>query len=256
MKKQIYKILKDLSDGKTDVEDALYLLTKLPYEDLGWAKIDYHRSIRKGIPEAIYGEGKGAEQIVKIAQHMCESGHPILVTRVCPQKASEVLKKAPFLEYNSDARLLHSPIPPPDHADKKVITVPVITAGTSDIPVAEEAAITLELNGIRAKRIFDCGVAGIHRLFDHMDIIQKAPVIIVVAGMDGVLPGLIAGIAPCPVIGVPTSIGYGANFKGVAPLLTMLNTCSQGLCVVNIDNGFGAACVAALICSRIKEFNP
>lgn len=235
------------------MDEVIRCLKDLPYEDLGWAKIDHHRGLRKGVPEAVFGEGKDAGAIAEIARRMHEMGAPVIVTRVSPDKAMAVKREAGFLSYNPVARLLYCSAPHhKDRAGDDRVIVPVFTAGTSDLPVAEEASTTLEVYGVGVKRVYDCGVAGIHRLFRHMETIREAPVIIAVAGMDGVLPGVVASIAPCPVIGVPTSIGYGANLHGIAPLLTMLNTCSQGLTVVNIDNGFGAACAAFLMVKKMR----
>ncbi len=250
MKDYIHRLLEEFKQGRLGIGEVTSKLLSIPYEDLEWARIDHHRSLRKGISEAIYGENKTPNQIASIAKRMHDMGQAVLVTRVDEGKAGQVLELAPFLQYNPVARVLHTQYERTTEDSSQVI-VPIFTAGTSDIPVAEEAAITLEVNGVSVERRYDCGVAGIHRLADQFQAIQEAPVIIAVAGMDGVLPGVIAGMASCPVIGVPTSVGYGAHFNGISPLLTMLNSCSQGLTVVNVDNGFGAACAALLMVKKV-----
>lgn len=254
--KELYNLLSSLYNRDISVDRALKRLKSLPYEDIGVSKIDFHRGIRKGIIEAVFGEGKSSEEIVKIATKMNETGQPILVTRITEEKAQNVLKNVPSLHYNPLAMALHTPIEDlkghnTSGEEDIRLKVPVFTGGTSDINIAEEAVITLKIHGIEPIRVYDCGIAGLHRLLDNIDIILDAPVIIAIAGMDGALPCLIAGIAPCPVIAVPASIGYGTSFNGITPLLTMLNCCAQGISVVNINNGFGAACSAILICNSI-----
>ena len=252
MKNYIQRLLEEFRKGRLGTEEVISKLLSIPYENLEWARIDHHRSLRTGIAEAIFGEKKTPEQIASIATKMHDMGQRVLVTRVGPEKAELVAEHAPFLQYSPVARMLYTEFHRPTE-DSSQVAVPLFTAGTSDISVAEEAAITLEVNGVRVKRRYDCGVAGLHRLADQFHVIQDAPVIIAVAGMDGVLPGVIAGMASCPVIGVPTSVGYGVHLNGIAPLLTMLNSCSQGLTVVNIDNGFGAACAALLMVKKFIE---
>ena len=221
-------------------------MRQLPYRELPFAKVDLHRAIRRRFPEVIYGRGKTPAQIAAIALALQEAGCRVLVTKVSPAAAREVLRLRPHLRYFPEAGILSDPIPAARRRRGRA-GVLVVTAGTSDLPVAEEAALTLEALGIRVDRLWDVGVAGLHRLLKHLPRIQKARVIIVAAGMDGVLPSVISGLTDCPIVAVPTSVGYGASFRGVAPLLTMLNSCSPGVAVVNIDNGFGAGYLAALI---------
>ena len=216
----------------------------LPYEDLGFARVDHQRYLRRGFPEVIYCPGKSVEQIVAIVERLVASGGTVLATRAEPAVFDAVKAVQPRAEYHDKAKALvirseNEPVP--------VGYVAVVSAGTADQSVAEEAALTAELIGSRVERLYDVGVAGIHRLFDNWDILSKARVIIVVAGMEGALASVVGGLAVCPVIAVPTSVGYGAHFGGLAPLLTMLNSCASGVAVVNIDNGYGAGYIAALI---------
>lgn len=222
---------------------------QLPYRDLRFAKVDLHRSLRRGFPEVIYGRGKTPRQIASIAQALREAGAQVLVTKVSPAAAKEVRKRLPQLRYFPEAGILSDAVSSPRRGRGRA-GVLVLSAGTSDFRVAEEAAVALEALGFKAERLFDVGVAGLHRLLKHLPKIQKASVIVVAAGMDGVLPSVVSGLTHCPVIAVPTSVGYGASFRGVAPLLTMLNSCSPGVAVVNIDNGFGAGYLAALIARK------
>lgn len=222
------------------------------YEDIGFAKIDHHRIHRKGFPEVIYCQGKTPEQISNIAFRISKNGHDVLATRA-DKKAFEAVKKVlPKAKYYEEARI----ITVKRKIDKRYSIfdnkIAIITAGTSDIPVAEEAAITSEFLGNGVKRIYDVGVAGIHRLTKNLDLIRKAKVLIVVAGMEGALPSVIGGLVDIPIVAVPTSVGYGANFKGLSALLAMLNSCAPGIAVVNIDNGFGAAVFANAILRKIK----
>ena len=244
MNTELKNILSRVADGSLSVSDAELLIKKEPFTDLGYAKVDMHRRFRQGAAEVIYGAGKTAEQIVAIAKKMRENGQKtILITRLDAEKAEAVKASLP-LDYRADSRLgVIGGLPEPD--GHGVVTV--ITAGTSDIPVAEEAAVTAEVFGNRVKRIYDAGVAGLHRLLANMDDIMSASVIIVIAGMEGALASVVGGLADCPVIAVPTSVGYGASFGGLAALLAMLNSCAGGVSVVNIDNGFGAAYQASLI---------
>ncbi|HET7187198.1 MAG TPA: nickel pincer cofactor biosynthesis protein LarB, partial [Gemmatimonadaceae bacterium] len=214
-------------------------------ESLGFATIDHHRALRQGFPEVVYGGGKTPDQIVAIASRIAERGDGVLVTRVPPDAVQPLIGAIPGIEHNSLAAtaFLRPPIPPTPAAS----SVLVVTAGTSDLPVAEEAAVTADAMGCRADRLTDVGVAGIHRLLSRRETLEGAGVIIVVAGMDGALASVVGGLVRVPVIAVPTSIGYGAAFSGLAPLLTMLNSCAAGVTVVNIDNGFGAAVAAARI---------
>ena len=244
---QLKKILLKLKSGKISPSEAVELLRSLPYKNLGFAKVDHHRQLRKGFPEVIYCPGKTVEQIKKIA--LLQKN--VLATRADEKIYKEIKKVLPQAKYFPAARIVsieRTKRSGPTTAKKKAILV--ITAGTADIPVAEEAAVTAEFLGNRVKRIYDVGVAGLHRLLDRTKEIMTSPVIIVVAGMDGALPSVIAGLASAPVIAVPTSVGYGASFKGLSALLTMLNSCATGVGVVNIDNGFGAACLADAIMRR------
>jgi len=237
-------LLKKVRSGDLSLQDAVKQLSVLPYEDMMHAKLDHHRSLRTGFPEVIFGPGKTTEQMVNIAVRMAAHSDRVLITRVDADAFRALKKKLPDAVYNADARAIII-----DRTLKKAGKpgITIVTGGTADIPVAEEAAVTAELMGNRVERIFDVGVAGIHRLFDHLEQIRSAKVIIAVAGMDGVLPAVLGGLVTCPVIAVPTSVGYGANFKGVAPLLTMLNSCAPGVAVVNIDGGFNAGYLAGLI---------
>lgn len=238
------KILEDLSEGRISVDDAMLELRLEPFEDLGFAKVDLHRGIRQGVPEVIYGAGKTPDQIISIARVMMDRGvGTIMVTRIDGEKASEV-GSVLDMEYDSVSRIGIIGGRPEDEPVGKIT---VITAGTSDIPVAEEAAVTAEVLGNRVVRIYDAGVAGIHRLLSHSEDIMTSRVIVAVAGMEGALASVVGGMADCPVIAVPTSVGYGASFGGLSALLTMLNSCASGIGVVNIDNGFGAGYLASMI---------
>lgn len=239
------KILSQVSSHEVGVEDALNQLKNLPYEDIGYANIDQHRNLRTGQAEVIFGQGKTPAQIAGIVEHMKKNNSRILVTRADREDYEEVLRTAPGAVYHELARIITIGEKPEPENTRGPIAV--VTAGTSDIPVAEEAALTAEYFGNRVDRVFDVGVAGIHRLFDKMDRIQKADVVIVIAGMEGALASVVGGLVSVPVIAVPTSVGYGASFGGLAALLSMLNSCANGIGVVNIDNGYGAACLASKI---------
>ncbi len=240
----IKKVLDRVASGETSPEEALRILKNEPFDDIGYAKVDLHRQIRQGSSEVIYGEGKTAEQIIGIISSMKEHGQRrVLITRLDAVKADEV-SKVHDLTYNDAAKLAYTgELPKPDGIGKIVIA----TGGTSDIPVAEEAALTAEVLGNDVNRLYDVGVAGIHRLFAHKELIMDATVIIAVAGMEGALASVVGGLADCPVIAVPTSVGYGASFNGISALLSMLNSCASGVSVVNIDNGFGAGYMANMI---------
>ncbi len=241
----VERLLRELKDGKVSVKEAMESLRALPYEDLGFAKVDTHREIRRGIPEAVYCPGKTTEQIVQIVKRMVASKSLALATRASPEvfeAIHEDLDGVP-VTYHERARLVVAGKTPP----AKRGNVLVVTAGTSDIPVAEETAVTAEVLGNRVTRLYDVGVAGIHRVLDHREMLQKAKVVVVVAGMEGALPSVVAGLVDAPVIAVPTSVGYGASFDGLAALLAMMNACSPGVAVVNIDNGFGAGYLASTI---------
>ena len=241
---RLAEMLTQVQQGVLPVEQALERLKHLPFEDLGFARIDHHRTLRKGFSEVIWGPGKTSQQIAAIASRLVENGQPALITRLDENNAQEIKISLPALVYYPEARigaLGAQPIP------RTRLSILVIAAGTADIPVAEEAVISAEWLGNKVERLYDVGVAGIHRLFDNLDQLMAASVLIVVAGMEGALPSVIGGLVDRPIIAVPTSIGYGASFGGVAALLAMLNSCAAGVTVVNIDNGFGAAAAATLI---------
>jgi len=213
-----------------------------PFADMGYAKVDLHRAKRKGFPEVVFCQGKTKEQILAISSEICKANDIVLLTRVSKEVGRALKKKYPKGKYHPDARVFHVGKPV-----KKVGLVSVLTGGTADIPVAEEAAITAEVMGSRVQRIYDIGVAGVHRLLAFRERIEKSRVLIVVAGMDGVLPSVAGGLFSKPIIAVPTSVGYGLSLQGITPLLTMLNSCAPGIAVVNIDNGFGAGYIASTI---------
>lgn len=243
-KQEIFSLLHAVAAQSVTPEDALLQLKQAPFADLDYAKIDLHRGLRQGVPEVIYGAGKTAEQIIGIVKMMQQNGESrILVTRVSVEKAEQLCRELPF-HYHADGNIgLIGEMPEPDGIGQIVIA----TGGTSDQPVAEEAAYTAEALGNRVVRLYDVGVAGLHRLLAHINEIMSATVIIAVAGMEGALASVIGGLADCPVIAVPTSVGYGTAFGGVSALLSMLNSCASGVSVVNIDNGFGAAYQASMI---------
>lgn len=244
-KDKLLRILQSVSSGDTAPVDAFERLKTLPYEDLGFAKIDMHRCIRQGMPEVIYSPGKTSGQIAQIAKQLMQHHSPVLASRANADQANDIIAQMqgqPVIYHELARMLVFGAMPT---VNKALPTVAILTAGTADLPVAEEAALVIESQGVPCLRINDVGVAGIHRLLDKVESLQSAAVTVVVAGMDGALPSVVAGLLAGPVIGVPTSIGYGAGMHGIAPLLTMLNSCAAGLTVVNIDNGFGGA-VAAL----------
>lgn len=236
-------------EGALPEEDLLSELRRLPYEDLDFAKLDMHRSLRKGHAEVVYCEGKTPARVGAIFGRLLQHHENIMGTRASDADFQEVLKVATDATWHAEARLITVTRKPLELTEGEIL---VITAGTSDIPVAEEAALTAEFMGNRVGRLFDVGVAGIHRLLSHSQRLEKASVVIVVAGMEGALASVVGGLVGCPVIAVPTSIGYGASFGGVAALLAMLNSCATGVGVVNIDNGFGAACLASMINRRSR----
>jgi len=238
------KLLQDVARGKVRPGDALESLRELPFIDMGFARYDTHRALRKGFPEVVLAEGKSEAQVVGIVEKVAPHRTPLLITRARPSLYLAVVEVAPAAEYHEEARAITLAGTESRPLRDGLI---VVAAGTSDIPVAEEAAVTAEIMGNRAERIYDVGVAGIHRLLAESGRLQKARVIIVVAGMEGALPGVVTGLVRAPVIGVPVSTGYGTAFGGVAALLSMLNACASGLTVVNIDNGFGAGYAASLI---------
>ncbi|MBI4340849.1 MAG: nickel pincer cofactor biosynthesis protein LarB [Candidatus Omnitrophica bacterium] len=224
--------------------DAHERIARWPYENLGWARLDTHRRRRRGYPEVVLAEGKTAEQLIRIIRRFASRREALLLTRLSPQLFQAIHTACPALRYHPLARVACAA---PRRRDPLEGMVAVVTAGTSDVPVAEEAAVTLEWLGSRPARLYDVGVAGIHRLLSQLPLLRRARAIIVVAGMEGALASVVAGVVHCPVVAVPTSVGYGAAFQGVAPLLAMLNSCVPGVGVVNIDNGFGAACLAHMI---------
>jgi len=235
-KKKLEQILRKYKNEDISLQDVLEELKFLPFTDLVHSKIDHHRTLRVGFPEIIYGESKNIHHLITIISELRKNYKNFIATRISRQQADEVLKKYPDLIYFQDARILTA-----ETKTNKKKQVSVICAGTSDHPVAEEAAITLEILGIGVERVYDVGISGIHRVIPYLKKINRCKILIVVAGMEGALPGVIAGITGKPVIGVPTSVGYGTNLKGFAPLLTMLNSCAPSVVVVNINNGFGAA---------------
>lgn len=241
----IKSMLQSVRDGALSIDQAMQQLKQLPYQDLGCAQVDHHRELRQGMPEVLFGEGKTVEQICAIMNAMSGKGSNVLVTRLDPEKAGQIQPVFPAAEYHTAARCLALEHKKVEQRGKG--TILVISAGTSDIPVASEAVVTARFLGNHVEQIFDVGVAGIHRLLARGEQLAAASVIIVVAGMEGALPSVVGGLVDKPVIAVPTSIGYGASFGGIAALLGMLNSCASGVTVVNIDNGFGAACSASLI---------
>jgi pyridinium-3,5-biscarboxylic acid mononucleotide synthase len=243
--RKLETLLVSVRSGKTSIQEAIGHLKSLPFEDLGFSRIDHHRSLRKGFPEVIWGEGKTKEQIVSILKQLKEKGQNILVTRLEQDKARGVRRAFPKSEYHARSKVLTYLTHRVKVTGKGKILV--ITAGTTDIPVAEEAAITAWMMGNEVETVYDVGVAGIHRLLHERERLESAHVLIVVAGMEGALPSVVGGLVDRPVIAVPTSIGYGTSFGGVTALLAMLNSCASGIAVVNIDNGFGAGYIASLI---------
>ena len=243
-KESVYHILEQVQSGQLSPADAVTALKMEPFQDLGFAKVDHHRAIRQGTPEIIYGAGKTPEQIIAIASAMLERGQEtVLITRI-DRAAADEIGRAHALHYNDLGRIGYiGALPEPDGDG----TIVVCTGGTSDIPVAEEAAVTAEALGNRVTRLYDVGVSGVHRLLRNMEPIMTARCIVAVAGMEGALPSVVGGLADSPVIAVPTSVGYGASLGGIAALLSMLNSCASGVSVVNIDNGFGAGYLASMI---------
>lgn len=243
--RKLRTILQRLKDGDATVDDVLERLRHLPFEDIGCASIDHHRALRQGFPEAVFGESKSVEQIERIVGALRGKGNNVLVTRIDEEKAVRVMRSFPDARYHADARCLTIEQKPVEMLGKG--TILIISAGTSDIPVAAEAVVTARIMGNEVEQLFDVGVAGIHRLLGRKDLLFSASVLIVVAGMEGALPSVVGGMVSRPVIAVPTSVGYGASFGGIAALLGMLNSCASGVTAVNIDNGFGAAYAASLM---------
>jgi len=255
MGKNINKIIERLLDSfkeeRINKEDVISKFKEIYFEDIGFAKIDHHRLLRRDFPEVIYGANKTPEQILEIAKKILNYSSVLLVTRTTIETLKLLKKEIKNIKFNSRANIIYTPLDIPDDDLSEGITV--ICAGTSDIGVAEEAAVTSYLMKNKVRKIYDVGVAGIHRLVSFKDELNRSNVIIAVAGMEGALPGVVSSMVDCPVIGVPTSVGYGTSFKGISPLLTMLNSCSPGVVVVNIDNGFGAGYAAGIINRVIKR---
>ena len=239
------ELLSKVREGKVEVDEALEKLRTLPFEDIGFASIDHHRHLRRGFPEVIYGRRKSVEQIITIMERMVERGENVLITRLADGKAKIIRGRFPESQYHPNARILTLATRSIDKEGKG--TILVVSAGTADIPVAEEAVITAQFMGNEVQTLFDVGVSGLHRILENKDILMQASVIVVVAGMEGALPSIVGGLVSKPVIAVPTSAGYGASFAGISALLGMLNSCASGVTVVNIDNGFGAGYAASLI---------
>jgi len=248
----ILEMLHLVRDGSIRPEQAMERLANLPYEEAGFAKIDHHRRLRNGLPEVIYAAGKTADQVAEIFFRMAAMGGDVLATRADETAFTAVQAFVPEAQYHPMARIIALRQTAPAESEVRG-SIAVLCAGTSDLPVAEEAAVTAEIMGGAVRRIFDVGVAGLHRLLAHRELLREAEVVIVCAGMEGALPSVVGGLVGAPVIAVPTSVGYGAAFNGVAALLGMLNSCSPNVTVVNIDNGFGAAYVASTILHRIRQ---
>ena len=243
--RKLEDLLKKVRSGKASIDEAMAQLKSLPFEDLGFTKIDHHRSLRKGFPEAIWGEGKTSEQILSIMKKLKKKGQNILITRLEERKAKAIQKIFAKSRYYHQSKVLTYLTHPVKIEGKG--TILIITAGTTDIPVAEEAVVTAQFMGNRVETLYDVGVAGIHRLLSEREKLEAARVLIVVAGMEGALPSVVGGLVDRPVIAVPTSVGYGTSFGGITALLAMLNSCASGVAVVNIDNGFGAGYMASLM---------
>ncbi|HEX3985454.1 MAG TPA: nickel pincer cofactor biosynthesis protein LarB [Acidobacteriaceae bacterium] len=252
-RESILELLARVQAGETSPDQALRHLAKLPYEDTGFARIDHHRALRLGLPEVIYAAGKSPAQVAEIFARMAEAGGSVLATRASAEAAAAVQARVPQAVHYETARMIGFN---PDEKRETAGPVAVVCAGTSDLPVAEEAAVTAEYLGCAVARIWDVGVAGLHRILAERESLNAARAVIVCAGMEGALPSVVGGLVAAPVIAVPTSVGYGAAFGGVAALLGMLNSCSPNVCVVNIDNGFGAAYVAAMMVKQGTVHSP
>jgi hypothetical protein len=242
--RSVEELLRKVKEGSVSPEEAASRLATLPYEDLGFAKVDHHRALRRGFPETVFGSGKTPEQIVAIVDRIAGRGQRVLVTRTTAEVHRQVAQHRPEARFHEAARCVTVEAEPAPALPGRIA---VCAAGTSDLPVAEEAAVTASFHGASVERIYDVGVAGLHRLLDRAEAIRRADVVVVAAGMEGALPSVVAGLVDVPVVAVPTSVGYGVSFQGLAALLAMLNSCSSGVGVVNIDNGFGAAHLACLI---------
>lgn len=252
---KLRQLMIEVQTGQVDVEQAMERLRNLPYDDMGYARLDLHRAVRQGLPEVVFCQSKTAEQVAGIMERLWQHHERVMGTRATPQMAEAVQARLPQARYDPTSRLLtlvKSELPKPANDAPYAL---IVTGGTADLPVAEEAAQTVQFLGSRAERAFDVGVAGIHRLLDQRERLFNADAVISVAGMEGALTSVVGGLVACPVIGVPTSVGYGASFNGLASLLAMLNSCAPGVAVVNIDNGFGAGLYAHLILRRIGRHN-
>ena len=244
MENELRRLIEGVKSGNVSVEEAILKIKRQPFEDIGFAKVDLHRKVRQGVAEVIYGSGKTPDQICGIAETMMHNGQDVILITRLDETAADALDGRLPIKYHQIARMaVIGECPKPDGIGE----VLVATGGTSDMPVAEEAALTAEFLGNKVNRLYDVGVAGLHRLMSHLDDVMRATVIIAIAGMEGALASVIGGLADCPVIAVPTSVGYGASFHGLSALLSMLNSCASGVSVVNIDNGFGAGFMASLI---------
>ncbi len=243
---RLEQLMRQVQEGEVSAEEAVAQLRELPYEDLGFAKVDHHRALRRGFPETVFAEGKTPEQVTEILQALSARSPLVIASRAAPEMFEHVGEQIPAAEYHELARIISvGEMPEPDPGQRPVA---VVTAGTSDIPVAEEAVVTAQVAGCEVVRIYDVGVAGLHRLLGQREALLAAGVIVVVAGMEGALPSVVGGLVNVPVVAVPTSVGYGAAFDGLAALLGMLNSCASGVVVVNIDNGFGAGRFASMVC--------
>jgi NCAIR mutase (PurE)-related protein len=248
---KLRQLLADVQGGQVGVDQALDRLRALPYDDIGYARLDLHRSLRQGLPEVVFCQNKTIEQAAGILERLWQHHDRVLATRVSAEMAEAIRLRLPEIRYDPVSRLAvlaRAELPPPPDGAPYAM---VVTGGTSDLPVAEEAAQTVEFLGSRVERAYDVGVAGVHRLLNERERLAAADVVISVAGMEGALTSVVGGLVACPVVGVPTSVGYGASFNGLAPLLSMLNSCAPGVAVVNIDNGFGAGLYAHLILRRV-----
>jgi NCAIR mutase (PurE)-related protein len=252
-RERVRQILERVRAGELSPEEAVQQLRALPFEDLGFAKVDHHRALRRGFPEVVLSQGKQPEQVVGILRSLAEHADLVIASRASQQLFDFVHSQIPEAAYHPEARIIRlGAVPEPESGRHPVV---VVSAGTADLPVAEEAAVTAELAGCPVERVYDVGVAGIHRLLEHRGTLMSAGVIVVVAGMEGALASVVGGLVDVPVIAVPTSVGYGAAFEGLAALLAMLNSCASGVAVVNIDNGFGAGRFAAMICRMLPPAN-
>ena len=249
---RVRDILKEVERGELSADEAAGRLKVLGFEELGFAKIDHHRALRRGFPEVVFGPGKSPGHIAEIAQRLADAGQPVLVTKTSEEAYRAVAARTPDARWHPGAQAIVVGSAPVERDGRAAI----LSAGTSDAGVAEEAALTAELMGCDVERVFDVGVAGLHRLLAHKEVLTDSDVLVVVAGMDGALPSVVSGLTDAPVIAVPTSVGYGASFRGLSALLAMLNGCSPGVAVVNIDNGFGAGYMAALVCRCAAGHRP